>query len=253
MMRTWSCLSRATADSSAVDQSAVYRLVAWDTGRVAAPIGPVNVRVAGVSRVVPLDSIRVYVRSVLPADTALRVPKPARDIFAGARPWWHWLLAALLAAAIIGLLLWWWIRRRRRRPAVITIVDPFAHAEEEFARIEALRLIEAGERGRYVALTVEVLREYLAGRIPTARVSHTTSEILGALHGTRDVPLERLGVLLTETDLVKFARRPITAERAREVGTETRAVVQRVEENIVAAARAAAAQAAAQAPAKEAA
>jgi hypothetical protein len=151
------------------------------------------------------------------------VPKPARDILAAPRPWWPWLVLALLVAAVIGLLVWWLWRRRRRR--VEPAVNPYEVAEREFARIEALGLVEAGERGRYVALMVEVLRDYLAARYAKAPLSHTSTEVLVSLHGERAVPNERLTPVLTEADLIKFGRRPVTAARARELGREARTIV----------------------------
>jgi hypothetical protein len=169
----------------------------------------------------------VFVRSVLPRDTAQQLPKPARDILNAARPWWHWLLAALVALALIGLLIWWW-RRRRRRPRVIAI-DPYAQAESEFAHIERLRLLEAGERGRYVALHVEVLRDYLASRLAPAARSLTSTELLHALRGERLVPLDRLAPLLADADLIKFARRSVSEEHARELAKGSRSIVHDVE------------------------
>ena len=40
------------------------------------------------------------------------------------------------------------------------------------------------------------------------------------------MPFERLTRLLTEADLIKFARRPVSGERAREIGREARAIVE---------------------------
>jgi hypothetical protein len=165
----------------------------------------------------------VFVASVLPADSAQRVPKPARPLYEFAAPVW-WLWAALASMVIALLLLWWWWRRRKRsRPVVLP--DPFAQAEREFARIEALGLVDAGERGRYVALVVEVLRDYLAARYAMAPLSLTSTEVLGALRGQPAVPNDRLLRVLNEADLVKFARRQVTADRAREIGREARAIV----------------------------
>jgi hypothetical protein len=122
------------------------------------------------------------------------------------------------------LLLWWWLRRRKRgRP--VALPDPFAQAEREFARIEALGLVEAGERGRYVALIVEVLRDYLASRFAKAPLSLTSTEVLAAVRGEPTVPNDRLMRVLNEADLIKFARRQVTADRAREIGREARAIV----------------------------
>jgi hypothetical protein len=183
----------------------------------------VVVTLAGRSRRIAIAGRKVFVASVLPADSALRVPRPARPLFQfGAPLWWLWLTLAVLALLLL-LLWWWWRRRKRAAPAVR--VDPFAYAEKEFARIEALRLVEAGERGRYVVLMLEVVRDYLAARYASARLSHTTTELLSALGRERAVPRERLARLLTETDLIKFARRAVTTERARELGSEARAIV----------------------------
>jgi hypothetical protein len=161
---------------------------------------------------------------VLPADTAQRKPKPPRDVFElNPFPWW--LLAAILAALIaVGLLIWWWIRRRRR-PAPVVVVDPFERAVAEFQRIEALGLLDAGERGRYVALTIEVVRDYLAGRYAEATLSLTSTELQHTVRPLPHVPTDRLTRLLTDSDLIKFARRPVSTERAREIGREARIVV----------------------------
>jgi hypothetical protein len=214
---------RTMPDSSVVEQFADYRVAAWDVAAQPIRLGPVVVKLGRVSRTIQVaDS--VFVKSVLPADTTLRVPKPARPLYEmSIFPWWLW---ALIAAAIIaiGLLIWWWLRRRRRPPAPV-IVDPFARAESEFARIEALGLLDAGERGRYVTLMVEVLRDYLAARYAEASLSLTSTELQRSVRGLPHVPQDRLTRLLTEADLIKFARRPVSTERAREIGREARAIV----------------------------
>jgi hypothetical protein len=210
-------------DSGGLVQWGYYRVAAWDIGDQPISLGDVVVTVGGRSRRISLAGHKVFVATVLPADSAQRVPKPARPLYEFAAPaWWLWL--ALAALAIVLLLLWWWWRRRQRGKPV-AVPDPFAQAEREFARIEALRLVEAGERGRYVALIVEVVRDYLAARYQTAPLSLTSTELLGALRGERAVPNERLMRVLNEADLIKFARRQVTPDRAREIGREARAIV----------------------------
>lgn len=218
-------------DTAAVEQTMIYRMVAWDTGAVSLPLDAVTATLAGTSRTLPLQNVHVYVRSVLPEDTALHQPRPARGIFGWLRPWWHWLLAALIGLALLALLLWFLSRlRRRRRPEPHEVVPPIRWAESEFDRIESLRLLEAGERGRYVALYVEVMRDYLAARLSGAPTSLTSTELLEALRERRDIPVERLAPVLAEADLIKFARRPVTRERARQLGSETRLAVNDVEQ-----------------------
>jgi hypothetical protein len=231
------------ADGTAEDLTATYHLVAWDTGAVALGLG--DVVVAGTAgRAIPLAASRIVVASVLPPDTALHVPKPPRDIVAARPPLWPWIVLALLVLALIALLAWWLWRRRRRGRAAGPGVDPYEVAEREFARIEGLGLLEAGERGRFVALVVEVLRDYLAARLPDAALSLTSAELVRALRARPEVPAQRLASLLYEADLVKFARRPVTDERAHELAGGAREVVREVERRVEAARAAAEARAA---------
>ena len=220
---------RDFSTANAVEQTAVYRLAAWDVGSQPLRMGDVTVRRGAEVRSIPLGGLAVFVRSVLPADTAERVPKPARGLLVEGWPWWLLWLALLVAAALIGLGIWWWYRRRRRGEGA-AVLDPYRHAEREFDRVVAMGLLEAGERGRFVALMVEVVREYLARRFTVAPESLTTSELLGALREIGTVPLERLATLLGEADLIKFARRPVSTERARELGRHARELVRDIEE-----------------------
>ena len=103
------------------------------------------------------------------------------------------------------------------------------YAEREFTRVERMGLLEAGERGRFVALMVEVLRDYLALRLPGAAPSLTSTELIRFLRSRSDLPVQRLAAILHEADLVKFARRSVTGERAREIGQEARAIAREVE------------------------
>src|SRR5690242_13752062 len=210
-------------DSGGLVQWGYYRVAAWNIGDQPISLGDVAVTLAGRTRRIAIAGRKVFVASVLPADSAQRIPKPARPLYEfAATPWWLWLTVALALALV--LLLWWWWRRRKRGKRAIPI-DPFVRAEREFRRVEALGLVDAGERGRYVALMTEVLRDYLAARYPDAPLSLTSTELLAALRNERGIPNERLMRLLNETDLIKFARRAITADRARELGREARAIV----------------------------
>ena len=104
-----------------------------------------------------------------------------------------------------------------------------ADAQRDFARIEQLALLEAGERGRYVALHIDVLREYLAARIPEAALSLTSTELVSVLDRDAPVPLPRLVPVLAAADLIKYANRPVSDVRARELASETRAIVESTE------------------------
>jgi len=215
---------RTSADSSASEQYGDYRVAAWDVDTQVVKLEDVIVRLDGASRHIAVSGSKVYVMSVLPKDSAQRVPKPPRPLFeTNLFPWWLW--AAIAAAVIgLGLLLWWWWRRRRK-PGVDVEQDAYERAVAEFARIDALGLVEAGERGRNVALSIEVLRDYLAARYSQAALSLTSTELSRSVRELPNVPGDRLTRLLTEADLIKFARRPVSGERAAEIGRDARAVV----------------------------
>ena len=207
---------------------ALYHLVAWDIGTQPLRFPDVRVTFEGQERRPPLGAASVFVKSVLPADTSLRIPKPARPLIV--LPVINWLLwLGLLAAAIAAVLLWWAWRRYRNRPR--PPLDPYVRAQQEFARIAARRLLEDGKSEEYFAAMVDVAREYLVARIPGIRRSDTSSELVRAMKPREGVEAE-LPRLLEEADLVKFARAETAREEATEAGLTLRAVVDHVEARV---------------------
>jgi hypothetical protein len=224
-------LEQASADTTAAERTAVYRLVAWTVGPQSVTLGSLVVSLAGVDRRYAVPSIAVLVKSVRPGDSTGRVPRPARDVIVAPPVLWPWIVGGLL---LLALLLWMLRRHLRRRPSPLhSGKDALALAQRDFARIEQLALLEAGERGRYVALHIDVLRAYLAARIPEAALSHTSTELLAVLHADAPVPLPRLVSVLASADLIKYANRPVTDARARELASETRAIVESTEEAVL--------------------
>ena len=204
---------------------ALYTLVAWDIGVQPLRFPDVRVTLERQERRLTLGGALVFVKSVLPTDTTLRIPKPARPLIV--LPVFNWLLwLSLLAAAIAGLLLWWAWRRYRNRPK--KPVDPYARAQQQFARIEHERFLEDGRYVEYYAAMVDVVREYLAARVPGVRRSDTSSELLRTMKPRDGIEAE-LPRLLDRADLVKFARADVQLAEAREAGLELRAVVDHVE------------------------
>jgi hypothetical protein len=217
---------QAIPDTASTTMSAAYRLAAWDTGLQRLGLADVTVTYNGQTGYVSLKDRGVFVKSVLPADSTLRVPKPPRAAIP-VKPfsWLPWLIVlAAIAAAFIAWRIWVWYRNRKNAP-----LDPFAAAEREFARIEEMRLVESGETERHAALMSDVMRRYLAARVPEIEASHTSSEMLAA-GGKIHAQASGLGELLWRTDLVKFAGLRIDASEARRLATESREVVRRVEE-----------------------
>jgi hypothetical protein len=211
-------------------ERAEYELAAWDVGSLPLGLKDAVVHLGTSTLTVPLAGARVFVRSVLPGDTSLHVPKPARDLFERVTPWWMRWWPALLVLVLL-LLLWWWRRRRKRvvaRPA-LPPVDAYERAVHDFDRLERLALADAGETGRYVALAVDIMRMYLVSRVSGALLSLTSPELLVVVSDDPRVPRDRLLSLLADSDGVKFAARLVSAGRARELAAEARAVVEHIE------------------------
>jgi len=221
----------ASADTAAVERTAIYQLVAWTVGAQHVTLGSFVVSVAGTDRRYAIPELPVLVKSVRPNDSTGKIPRPARDVIVAPPVLWPWIVGGAL---LLALLLWMLRRRLRRRPAPSQIGQgALADAERDFARIEQLALLEAGERGRYVALHIDVLREYLAARIPEAALSLTSTELLAVLRADAPVPLPRLVPVLAAADLIKYANRPVSDTRARELASETRAIVESTEQAVL--------------------
>lgn len=199
-----------------------YVLAAWDTGAQRLGLDSVTVMTPTGQRLAALTGFQVYVRSVLPRDTALRQPKPFRPVIAvTAFNWLPWLIASA-AAILAGILVVVWRNWRHRVARGLT---PSQRAERNFMRIESQRLIESGETDRYAVEMIAVVRVYLAAVVPAAAQSATTHELATTLRGTMVVPVQSLIDVLDATDLIKFAQQRSTAERATEIGTEARRIV----------------------------
>ncbi len=219
----------------AEDRVAVYRLAPWDVGTLPIRLGDVVVQTDDDERRVALSLPSLFVRSVLPKDSALRIPKPARPLLAvrAPVPWWWWPLLAL-AVLTLGIGTWWWSGRRARRAGAPG--DPFADAERAFDAVERMRLVEAGEPGRYAALMTDVARRYIAARVPEAPLAFTSGELLAAVRGVPTLSFERLQRLLDAVDPVKFAAAPLDPVGARTLGADARAIVHEEHRAAVAAA-----------------
>lgn len=216
------------ADTGSTTMMAAYRLAAWDIGLQSLGLPDITVKYNGQTGYVSLKDRGVFVKSVLPDDSTLRVPKPPRPAMR-IEPfnWLPYLIAAaILAAALIAWRIWVWWRRRKNAP-----VDPFTAAGQDFARIEAMQLIENGEPELHAALMSDVMRRYLAARVPEIEASHTSSELLAA-SGRISTQARELPDLLWRSDLVKFAAHRIDSDEARRIGNDARGVVRRVEDHL---------------------
>jgi hypothetical protein len=137
--------------------------------------------------------------------------------------------AMLTVVLVLWLVARWW----RGRPRIAEgQADPLAVALHAFSALERLGLPDAGERGRYVALVIEIVRTYLARRLPAASLSHTSAEVLEMVRDDPRLPIERLRHLLADSDLVKFAHRQVSTDQARMFAAAARALVTEIDQQL---------------------
>jgi hypothetical protein len=222
---------RALRDASTatmLDRTAIYRLIAWDTGQRVVSFGDITVTRDGAEVRYPVRLPSLRVRSVLPADTTERIPRPARELFTIPGGWWR----LLVALAVIGSLGWfaWRAWRKRRDASEEQGPDAAVLADEGFAHAARLGLLEAGEHGRFALTHVDVMRRYLGARFPEAGPSRTAREVADAL-GVVEFPIlpERVAELLLCSEPIAFARSAVTADEAKRIAVEARAIVKDVE------------------------
>jgi hypothetical protein len=165
---------------------------------------------------------RVSVMTVLPEDTAQRIPRPSRDIASLPVSYWAtWMLIGV-GVFILAMLGVWWRRRGMRGPPPVA---PVAAAKKAFGRLEALDLVSAGEPAKHVAASADILRAYLAARDAAAAQGLTTSELVDALRGDGAVPLERIEAVLATADAIKFSGQTIDGAGAERIAGEAASIV----------------------------
>ena len=222
----------ARSPDGGVDITADYTVVAWTTGAVPIALDSVTVRAGTVVRRIAMPPLAIVVRSVLPVDSAQRVPKPPRAPLPDLGLWWlpYAAIALALLAAVAVLIVWARRRARRVRAGVRPGDDAFTRALGNFDALDRRGLVALGEGGRHVAIAVDVMRDYLVARFPdAATTSQTSGELLAVLTPHPDVPLPAAAGVLAAGDLVKFAAAPISAANAVGYAADARGVVEATE------------------------
>jgi hypothetical protein len=212
-----------------------YPMSAWDVGDVAIPLGPVTVG----SEAVPVFA-RVMVRSVLPADTAQRVPQPPRPPVAWPSPWWIPFVLAAIVAAVLASLLTFGARWRRRRP--VRRATAIARARDGLETLDAERWIARGEYVHAVDGVGSVLQRYLRERWAETALLDGTVLPPGATTGEVAQRLREVGwpsasavvSVLATIDSARFAPAPIEASTARAIAAAVPPLLDEMEQALVA-------------------
>lgn len=221
-------LVRDGSTSALVDRTAVYRLIAWDTGTRVIRFADITVSADGVEQRYRVNLPAFRVHPVLPADSVARVPRGPRSLLLVPGWWWRLTVGGVVVIALAASA--WRVWRRRRSVAKDPGPDAADEAATRFAHAERLGLLEAGEPGRFALTHLEVMREYLAQRFPQASLSKTGREVSLALTGA-EFPIlpDRVTDLLLRCEPIAFAGARVAESEAREIAVEARAIVADVE------------------------
>jgi hypothetical protein len=218
---------RDASTASFVDRTAIYRLIAFDTGQAAIRLPDVTVRRDGAESRLAVPTSTFRIRSVLPADSTGRIPRPPRAwLSIGSMQWRVWVaLAVILALATWAYRAWGQQRRAKRADP-----DAVTRARTAFAGVQALNLVDAGEPGRHALAHAAVVRDYLAARFPSLDRSRTAEELRTAAVDA-DLPIlpARLEDLFDRANAVAFARAPISSTEATAFGATAVAIVEDLE------------------------
>ena len=158
------------------------------------------------------DSLWIYVKSVLTADAQdIRDIKEPVEI---PQPFGHWklLFGIMVAIAILAAAYYLW-RKRNDKPMIpfrkpIVIKPAHEIALKALIRLKKENLVEKENLSPYFTELSKILREYIENRYFLKALEMTTTEMLDAIENELlyDTIGDTVKSVLTESDLVKFAR-----------------------------------------------
>ena len=119
-------------------------------------------------------------------------------------------LAILVVVAVVVVLVLFIVLRLRRRKQTAEEhrEPPHIVAIRHLEMLHNQKLWQNGKIKEYYTRLTEILREYLAGRYGVGAMEMTSDEIVAAMKAAEVEPkyITKLGELLSESDLVKFAK-----------------------------------------------
>ena len=153
------------------------------------------------------------------------LPSPSR---------WPWVLGGLLLAALLGLVGWFVLTRLLRQTAPVHAPaapldtrSPEEIAHSELDRIAALDLPGKGKLKRHYTFVGDCMRAYVQGRYRVPALDRTTHELMTAMrqNQTNRDHTALVRDLLTQADLVKFAKARPPVAQARDTVAQARHIV----------------------------
>jgi hypothetical protein len=209
---------------------------------VVAPI-PVEFTAGEDTFAVPTRRAVLPVLSLVPPDA--QALKPLAPLAEFPRPLWPWLLLALAVIVLVITLLYYLRERREQQetPAAPPPPPPVPPYDEAVRRLQHLETSldphEVEEVKPFFVELADVLRTYLEARVHVRALESTTREVTERLEarsardGVPDEVPSRIYSVLALADLVKFADLKPPPAQSDEALSETRAVLDLIEQRLV--------------------
>lgn len=167
-------------------------------------------------RSVPIDTTQAF----LPIKDIATIDVPLIDYIKYYLNKYKWILLALLALLVGAFFFWKWYNGKEEIVEEVPeeIIPAHITALEKLRGIEKQQLWQQGEIKAFYSQITDVLREYVENKFEVPALESTTDEILEGLEKSDINPAlsSKLQQLLTDADLVKFAKASPTQEMHRQ-------------------------------------
>jgi len=199
-----------------------YLLTSFDSGAYYIPSQQIFIR----NRAYLTDSILINVATVA-VDTTKQKMFPIKAIksepyvFDDFKPYLIWVVLALLLIA--GII--YYIKTRKKEEIseeeAIALLPPFEEAMERLQQLDSKLLWQNNEVKKYYSELTEIVRAYIEKELKIPALEITTDELITMLSDFNDAKtievnkevIKKLKALLSEADLVKFAKsKPLSHE-----------------------------------------
>lgn len=209
--------SEVDSSNQSIQQQMVH-FMAFDTGWIYLPKAMLLVQKNNAIDTLYAKPLRVHVFS-LPIDTlkSFRINKPLLDVPYHWREFIVWYALAILVLLLILLIIWLIKRPKSKIPA--TIITPevklsaYERARRELLMLENSELLKHGKEKEFQTNLTDILRQFLFQQFNIAALEATSDDIIErSVKHIRGAELEILRSILTQADLIKFAKQSIPTE-----------------------------------------
>lgn len=189
-----------------------YVLTSFDSGRYVIPPQPVYIW----NQPYYTDSIPINVATVA-VDTLKQKMYPIKAIYSEPytfddfKSYLWWILGALILLALII----YFVKRRKKTPEeIIASLPPYEQAIERLKELDSKQLWKKDKVKEYYIELTDIIRSYIERELNIPALESTTDELMETISDFNsasklNIPaetIEKLKRLLSEADLVKFAK-----------------------------------------------